>query len=82
MWRSHPSGLFGYATNDNARSVTRFGMSTAPMAVTATRGDRLTSVTFTAPASSGGAAVGNHLYSIDDGATWTARTRPPLPARW
>ena len=24
-----PSGLFGYATNDNARSVTRFGMSTA-----------------------------------------------------
>lgn len=69
-----PSGLFGYATNDNARSVTRFGMSTAPTAVTATRGDRLTSVTFTAPASSGGAAVGNYLYSIDDGATWTART--------
>ncbi|AGZ42862.1 fibronectin type III domain-containing protein [Actinoplanes friuliensis] len=42
----------------------------APTAVTAARGDASASVAFTAPASTGGAAILRYEVSVDNGTTW------------
>jgi predicted outer membrane repeat protein len=60
--------------SEASNSVTPATTPDAPTGVSATAGNTQASVSFTAPASNGGAAITNYEYSTDNGSTWTARS--------
>lgn len=62
----------GAGSASSAVSGTPRTVPDAPTALNATAGDGSVTISFTAPASNGGAAITNYEFSIDNGATFTA----------
>ena len=72
----------GPGTPSAAVAVTPATTPSAPTGLAGTPGNGQASIAFVAPANTGGAPISNYEFSINDGATWTARNpvsaNPPL----
>ena len=53
--------------------------ATAPTALVATAGNGQVSIAFTAPSNTGGAAISDYEYELDDSGTWTSASTATTP---
>lgn len=64
----------GAGSATTAVSITPVTRASTPSLTSVTASDSQVSVTFGVPTSNGGAAITNYEYSVDGGASWTARS--------
>jgi titin len=66
--------VLGGGTESAVVTLTPRTVAGAPTGLVATPRNQSASIAFTAPANTGGAAITNYEYSINNGFTWTARS--------